>query len=138
MTSEASDPKAPYAVPTLTISTVYHSVSSFYSYARYTTSGQTTFLLGTFGSASLGALGVKGSPLLLMFCQITVLIRWSALVYLVCHQQRQNKQEDRCGKAYSHTELLYLGRLSRESYRIIRVLICWTGQEDQQFPFQKQ
>merc|ERR1712230_18956 len=39
VTTEASDPKAPYAVPVLTISMVYHSAMAFYCYARYTGSG---------------------------------------------------------------------------------------------------
>ena len=40
VTTEASDPKAPYAVPVLTISMVYHSAMAFYCYARYTGSGR--------------------------------------------------------------------------------------------------
>jgi hypothetical protein len=58
VTTEASDPKAPYAVPTLTISTVYHAACAFYCYTRFSTSGQTTFVLGTTGSAALAAIGL--------------------------------------------------------------------------------
>jgi len=58
VSTEASDPKAPYAVPTLTISFIYHSAAAFYSYAQYTTTGQTTFILGTIGSAGLAAIGL--------------------------------------------------------------------------------
>ncbi|CAD6447159.1 937683d4-87a0-49f7-8a38-cbb9108e95a1 [Sclerotinia trifoliorum] len=57
VTSSASDPKAPYAVPVLTISTIYHGVIAFYCYARYTTSGTFTFALGSLGSTTLFAIG---------------------------------------------------------------------------------
>ncbi|PVH74759.1 hypothetical protein DL98DRAFT_575498 [Cadophora sp. DSE1049] len=58
VTTEASDPKAPYAVPTLTISMVYHSAMAFYCYARYTGSGQMTFVLGAIGSGALASVGL--------------------------------------------------------------------------------
>jgi len=58
VTTEASDPKAPYAVPTLTISTIYHSALAFFCYARYNTSGSTAFALGSLGSASLATVGL--------------------------------------------------------------------------------
>ncbi|KAG4424390.1 hypothetical protein IFR04_002446 [Cadophora malorum] len=58
VTTEASDPKAPYAVPVLTISMVYHSAMAFYCYARYTGSGQTTFILGAIGSGALASVGL--------------------------------------------------------------------------------
>lgn len=58
VTTEASDPKAPYAVPTLTISFAYHSAMAFYCYARYTGTGQTSFVLGAIGSGSLAAVGL--------------------------------------------------------------------------------
>lgn len=37
---------------------LYHSAAAFYCYARYNTTGQTTFILGTVGSASLAAVGL--------------------------------------------------------------------------------
>ncbi|KIN01870.1 hypothetical protein OIDMADRAFT_18706 [Oidiodendron maius Zn] len=57
-TTEASDPKAPYAVPTLTITTLYHSACAFYCYARYITGGQVTLILATISSASLASVGL--------------------------------------------------------------------------------
>ncbi|KAH8598807.1 hypothetical protein B0O99DRAFT_591428 [Bisporella sp. PMI_857] len=58
VTTEASDPKAPYAVPTLTIGTVYHSANAFYCYTWYTTTGRFPFALGVVGSSILGAIGL--------------------------------------------------------------------------------
>ncbi|KAI9050726.1 hypothetical protein LZ554_004846 [Drepanopeziza brunnea f. sp. 'monogermtubi'] len=58
VTTEASDPKAPYAVPVLTISFAYHSAMAFYCYARYTSSSQTPFVLGALGSGALAAVGL--------------------------------------------------------------------------------
>jgi hypothetical protein len=58
VTTEASDPKAPYAVPVLTISFVYHAACSFFCYARYCTIGQASFVLGALGSAGLAAIGL--------------------------------------------------------------------------------
>ncbi|KAF8865457.1 hypothetical protein BDZ45DRAFT_736019 [Acephala macrosclerotiorum] len=56
--TEASDPKAPYAVPTLTISFLYHSAMAIFCYARYNTSGQTAFILGSIGFGGLAAVGL--------------------------------------------------------------------------------
>ncbi|QSZ28992.1 hypothetical protein DSL72_003501 [Monilinia vaccinii-corymbosi] len=57
VTSSDSDPKAPYAVPVLTISTIYHGFIAFYCYARYTTLGTFSFALGSLGSTALFAIG---------------------------------------------------------------------------------
>ena len=58
VTTEAADPKAPYAVPTLTISFIYHSAAAFYGYARYAATGQVAYALGVIGSGSLAAIGL--------------------------------------------------------------------------------
>lgn len=58
VTTDASDPKAPYAVPTLTISTLYHSAAAFFCYSRWLSTGQTSFILGITGSASLATIGL--------------------------------------------------------------------------------
>ncbi|CAL3963658.1 unnamed protein product [Diplocarpon coronariae] len=58
VTSDANDPKAPYAVPTLAISFIYHSAIGFYAYARYASTGQTSFVLGALGSGGLAAVGL--------------------------------------------------------------------------------
>jgi hypothetical protein len=57
-TTDDEDPKAPYAVPTLTISFIYHAAMAFYCYANYSTSGQSAFALGTLGSSTLAAIGL--------------------------------------------------------------------------------
>ncbi|EPE25255.1 hypothetical protein GLAREA_11836 [Glarea lozoyensis ATCC 20868] len=58
VSTDASDPKAPYAVPTLTISLLYHASTAFYAYMRYTTMGQAGFALGVFGSGGLACMGL--------------------------------------------------------------------------------
>jgi len=58
VTTSASDPKAPYAVPTLTIATLYHSANAFFCYARYSTTGQFSFALGSVGSTVLASIGL--------------------------------------------------------------------------------
>lgn len=58
VTAEENDPKAPYAVPTLLVTTIFHGISGFYTYMWYTTSGQTAFALGMAGYAFVGAIGI--------------------------------------------------------------------------------
>jgi len=58
VTTEANDPTAPYAVPVLTVSTLYHAANAFFCYARYNTSGSIAFSLGAIGSASLASVGL--------------------------------------------------------------------------------
>jgi hypothetical protein len=58
VTTDAEDPKAPYAVPVLTISFIYHAASAFFCYARFTSIGQTSFVIGAAGSAGLAAVGL--------------------------------------------------------------------------------
>ena len=55
---EDSDPKAPYAVPIVRITTIFHSVSLIYCYVRYVSSGQAGFVLGTIGYGFMGAMGM--------------------------------------------------------------------------------
>ncbi|KAI9791777.1 MAG: hypothetical protein M1833_001336 [Piccolia ochrophora] len=57
-TTDASDPKAPYAVPTLTITMSYHAAVAFYCYARWNTSGSLAFAAGTLANAGLAAIGL--------------------------------------------------------------------------------
>ncbi|KAF4151885.1 hypothetical protein CNMCM6936_007587 [Aspergillus lentulus] len=57
VSTEDSDPKAPYAVPTLVVTSVYHAISAFYTYTWYTTTDQVVFavaMVGYFAVASLG------------------------------------------------------------------------------------
>ena len=57
--TEPEDPKAPYAVPTITLSTIFHSVCAVYSYVYYASplTSNTGFLLGVVGYGSLAAIG---------------------------------------------------------------------------------
>jgi hypothetical protein len=57
-TTDEEDPKAPYAVPTLTISFLHHAIMGFYCYASYSTTGQSAFALGAIGSGGLASLGL--------------------------------------------------------------------------------
>ncbi len=52
------NPKAPYAVPTSTISFTYHAAIAFYCYASYSTTGKSAFGLGALGSGLLAAIGL--------------------------------------------------------------------------------
>ena len=52
------NPKAPYAVPTLTISFTYHAAMAFYCYANYSITGKSAFGLGALGSGLLAAIGL--------------------------------------------------------------------------------
>ncbi|KAF2182201.1 hypothetical protein K469DRAFT_246415 [Zopfia rhizophila CBS 207.26] len=56
--TDASDPKAPYALPTLTITTFFHAAYAFYTYAMWTQTGVMSFGLGTLGSGALCAVGL--------------------------------------------------------------------------------
>jgi len=58
VTADLEDPKAPYAVPTLTISCLYHCANTFICYARYETVGPTSFLLGAASSGLLASVGL--------------------------------------------------------------------------------
>jgi len=57
VTTKASGPKAPYTIPVLTFSMLYHSAFTFFCYARYNTGGQNS-VLGSLGSAGLAAVGL--------------------------------------------------------------------------------
>jgi hypothetical protein len=55
---EDSDPKAPYAFPTLLVTTTFHTACSIYTYIWYSDGGQAGFLLGLLGYASFAGLGL--------------------------------------------------------------------------------
>ncbi|KAL6708433.1 hypothetical protein ACN47E_002696 [Coniothyrium glycines] len=55
VTTSAADPKAPYALPTLTITAMFHAAYAFYGYAMWTQTGVISFGLGTLGSGFLAA-----------------------------------------------------------------------------------
>ncbi|KAI9684074.1 MAG: hypothetical protein M1820_010903 [Bogoriella megaspora] len=57
----ADDPddfKAPYAVPTLVVTLVYHFLTAFYSYAIYNSTFVTSYAAGAVGSAALAFVAV--------------------------------------------------------------------------------
>ncbi|KAJ5606184.1 Glutathione S-transferase/chloride channel C-terminal [Penicillium lagena] len=58
VTTEDSDPKAPYALPTLMVTSVFHAVAAFYAYTWYAAGGQGTFALGVAGYSILAAIGL--------------------------------------------------------------------------------
>lgn len=58
VTTEESDPKAPYAVPTLMISTLFQGVCAFYAYTWYTFNGQAAFAVGVLGYAIVASIGL--------------------------------------------------------------------------------
>ena len=58
VSTENTDPKAPYALPTLTITALFHAASAFYCYGLWTETGVTSFSLGTFGSGFLAVVAL--------------------------------------------------------------------------------
>ncbi|KAF1840960.1 uncharacterized protein K460DRAFT_370940 [Cucurbitaria berberidis CBS 394.84] len=57
-TTSAADPKAPYALPTLTITAIFHAAYAFYGYGMWTETGVISFGLGTIGSGFLSAVAL--------------------------------------------------------------------------------
>ncbi|KAJ6137043.1 hypothetical protein N7497_012295 [Penicillium chrysogenum] len=57
-TADDTDPKAPYAVPTLMVTSMFHAVSASYAYIWYVASGQGTFVVGIAGYFVLAAMGL--------------------------------------------------------------------------------
>ncbi|KAI0140844.1 hypothetical protein GGR57DRAFT_421759 [Xylariaceae sp. FL1272] len=47
----------PYAAPVLLLTTLHHASCAFYSWARYSTTGETGFMLGFVGNAGMAAFG---------------------------------------------------------------------------------
>jgi hypothetical protein len=58
VTTEDADPKAPYALPTLMVTSVFHGASACYAYTWYATGGQGAFALGVAGSSILASIGL--------------------------------------------------------------------------------
>ncbi|KAF1837596.1 hypothetical protein BDW02DRAFT_543669 [Decorospora gaudefroyi] len=57
-TTETDDPKAPYALPTLTVTALFHAAYAFYGYAMWTKTGVISFGLGTLGSGFLAVIAL--------------------------------------------------------------------------------
>lgn len=58
VTTEEDDPKAPYAVPTLIVTSIFHSACAAYAYTWYVSSGQGLFAAGVAGYSSIAAVGL--------------------------------------------------------------------------------
>lgn len=58
VTTDDSDPKAPYAVPTLMISTVFQGFCAFYAYTWYTFTDQVGFAVGVLGYSVVASIGL--------------------------------------------------------------------------------
>lgn len=58
MTPEQDDPKAPYAVPVIAITSTLHSLVAFYAYTWVVAGGQMTFSLAMCASGGLAAVGL--------------------------------------------------------------------------------
>lgn len=58
VTTEESDPKAPYAVPTLILSTIFQGSCAFYAYTWYTFTGQAAFAVGVLGYTVVASIGL--------------------------------------------------------------------------------
>lgn len=56
--TEDENARAPYAVPTLLVTTLFQATLAFYNYTWYLANGQTALGLGMVGSASVASLGV--------------------------------------------------------------------------------
>ncbi|KIX04996.1 uncharacterized protein Z518_05868 [Rhinocladiella mackenziei CBS 650.93] len=55
---EDNDPKAPYAVPILRITTFFNSLNMIYCYMRYVNYEQTAYMLGAVGYGAMASLGL--------------------------------------------------------------------------------
>lgn len=58
VTAEDSDPKAPYALPTLMVTSVFHASTGFYAYTWYVSGGQAMFLVPVFVHSMLAFTGL--------------------------------------------------------------------------------
>ncbi|KAE8349338.1 hypothetical protein BDV28DRAFT_62958 [Aspergillus coremiiformis] len=56
--TEDDSSKAPYAIPTLIVTSLFQGFSAFYAYTRYLSSGQTTFAIGMIGYSAVAAIGL--------------------------------------------------------------------------------
>ncbi|KAJ5505714.1 Glutathione S-transferase/chloride channel C-terminal [Penicillium expansum] len=58
VTTDEDDPKAPYAIPTLMVTSIFHTACAFYAYTWYVTGGQGLFAIGVAGYSSIAAVGL--------------------------------------------------------------------------------
>ena len=55
---EDSDSKAPYAVPVLRLTIIFHALAAIYCYTTYVSLRQSGFMLGVVGYGALAAMGL--------------------------------------------------------------------------------
>ncbi|KAJ9157826.1 hypothetical protein NKR23_g58 [Pleurostoma richardsiae] len=58
MVDNPTDGISPYANAAVLLTTLYHGTAGFYSYARYSTTGQAGYMVGCVGSSVLAAFGL--------------------------------------------------------------------------------
>ncbi|WEW60722.1 hypothetical protein PRK78_006209 [Emydomyces testavorans] len=58
ISAEETDPKAPYAMPTLMVTSTFHSVAAFYAYARVVQGGAMAYMVGMAVYGGLSAVGL--------------------------------------------------------------------------------
>ena len=58
VSTEDSDPKAPYALPTLMVTSIFHATSAFYAYTWYVSKGQAAFALAIAGYTIIASSGL--------------------------------------------------------------------------------
>ncbi|KAJ5203107.1 hypothetical protein N7449_005186 [Penicillium cf. viridicatum] len=58
VTTDEDDPKAPYAIPTLMVTSIFHAACAFYAYTWYVTGGQGLFAVGVAVYSSIAAIGL--------------------------------------------------------------------------------
>lgn len=58
VSTEDSDPKAPYAVPVLRLTMTFHALAAIYCYTSYVWLRQSGFMLGVVGYGALAAMGL--------------------------------------------------------------------------------
>ncbi|KAJ5440907.1 Glutathione S-transferase/chloride channel C-terminal [Penicillium cf. griseofulvum] len=58
VTAEEDDPKAPYAVPTMIVTSIFHGACAFYAYTWYVAGGSGLFAVGMAGYSSIAAIGL--------------------------------------------------------------------------------
>lgn len=58
VSTDETDPRAPYAVPVLFVTTLLHAALAFYDYTCYTLSGQVALGIGTVGSGIIASVGL--------------------------------------------------------------------------------
>ena len=58
VSTEDSDPKAPYSSPTLLVTSLFHGASAFYAYTWYAAGGQGAFAAAVAGSSALASIGL--------------------------------------------------------------------------------